>query len=98
MLGAVERVRPKMMTVVAIMAGLVPILWSTGTGSEVMQRIAVPMIGGMASSTVLTLIVIPAIFALVKGYGLRGSRQPTHVEGEQDQPESLQGPRALAAE
>jgi Cu(I)/Ag(I) efflux system membrane protein CusA/SilA len=98
MLGAVERVRPKMMTVVAIMAGLMPILWSTGTGSEVMQRIAVPMIGGMASSTVLTLIVIPAIFALVKGYGLPGSRQPTHVEGEQDQPESLQGPRALAAE
>ncbi len=67
MLGAVERVRPKMMTVVAIMAGLLPILWSTGTGSEVMQRIAVPMIGGMVSSTVLTLIVIPAIYALVKG-------------------------------
>jgi copper/silver efflux system protein len=63
MLGAVERVRPKMMTVVAIMAGLVPILWSTGTGSEVMQRIAVPMIGGMVSSTLLTLIVIPAIYA-----------------------------------
>ncbi len=67
MLGAVERVRPKMMTVVAIMAGLLPILWSSGTGSEVMQRIAVPMIGGMVSSTVLTLIVIPAIYALVKG-------------------------------
>jgi Cu(I)/Ag(I) efflux system membrane protein CusA/SilA len=65
--GAVERVRPKMMTVIAIMAGLVPILWSHGTGSEVMQRIAVPMIGGMASSTVLTLIVIPAIYALIKG-------------------------------
>jgi copper/silver efflux system protein len=70
MLGAVERVRPKMMTVVAIMAGLVPILWSTGTGSEVMQRIAVPMIGGMVSSTLLTLIVIPAIYALVKGWRL----------------------------
>jgi copper/silver efflux system protein len=68
--GAVERVRPKMMTVVAIMAGLVPILWSTGTGSELMQRIAVPMIGGMISSTVLTLIVIPAIYGLVKGWGL----------------------------
>ncbi len=66
MFGAVERVRPKMMTVVAIMAGLLPILWSTGTGSEVMQRIAVPMIGGMVSSTALTLIVIPAIYALVK--------------------------------
>ncbi|WP_296707411.1 CusA/CzcA family heavy metal efflux RND transporter [Rhodoblastus sp.] len=70
MLGAVERVRPKMMTVVAIMAGLLPILWSTGAGSEVMQRIAVPMIGGMVSSTLLTLIVIPAIYDLVKGFGL----------------------------
>ena len=71
--GAVERVRPKMMTVVAIMAGLLPILWSHGTGSEVMQRIAVPMIGGMVSSTVLTLVVIPAIYALVKGVGLVGA-------------------------
>lgn len=70
MVGAVERVRPKMMTVVAIMAGLLPILWSTGSGSEVMQRIAVPMIGGMVSSTVLTLIVIPAVYALTKGRGL----------------------------
>jgi Cu(I)/Ag(I) efflux system membrane protein CusA/SilA len=69
--GAVERVRPKMMTVVAIMAGLLPIMWSTGTGSEIMQRIAVPMIGGMISSTLLTLIVIPAIFGLVNGVGLR---------------------------
>jgi Cu(I)/Ag(I) efflux system membrane protein CusA/SilA len=64
--GAVERVRPKMMTVFAITAGLLPILWSTGTGSEVMQRIAVPMVGGMISSTLLTLMVIPAIYALVK--------------------------------
>ncbi|GJE02507.1 Cation efflux system protein CusA [Methylobacterium isbiliense] len=70
MVGAVERVRPKIMTVTAIMAGLVPILWSTGAGSEVMQRIAVPMIGGMVSSTVLTLVVIPAVYALVKGRGL----------------------------
>ncbi len=70
MTGAVERVRPKMMTVVAIMAGLLPILWSTGTGSEVMRRIAVPMVGGMVSSTVLTLLVIPAIYTIVKGWGL----------------------------
>jgi Cu(I)/Ag(I) efflux system membrane protein CusA/SilA len=69
--GAVERVRPKMMTVSAIMAGLLPILWSTGTGSEVMRRIAVPMVGGMVSSTVLTLIVIPVVYGLVKGWGLR---------------------------
>ena len=59
-----------MMTVVAIMAGLLPILWSSGTGSEVMQRIAVPMIGGMVSSTLLTLIVIPAIYGLLKGWNL----------------------------
>jgi Cu(I)/Ag(I) efflux system membrane protein CusA/SilA len=64
--GAVDRVRPKAMTVITIMAGLLPILWITGTGSEVMQRIAVPMIGGMVSSTLLTLIVIPAIYALIK--------------------------------
>jgi Cu(I)/Ag(I) efflux system membrane protein CusA/SilA len=69
--GAVERVRPKMMTVAAIMAGLLPIMWSHGTGAEVMQRIAVPMIGGMVSSTVLTLVVIPAIYAVVKGFALR---------------------------
>ena len=69
--GAVERVRPKMMTVVAIMAGLLPILWSSGAGSEVMRRIAAPMVGGMISSTVLTLIVIPALYALVKEAGLR---------------------------
>lgn len=68
--GAVERVRPKMMTVVAIMAGLLPIMWSTGTGSEVMSRIAAPMVGGMISSTVLTLAVIPALYALVKQWEL----------------------------
>jgi len=71
--GAVERVRPKMMTVVAIMAGLLPIMWSTGTGSEVMSRIAAPMVGGMVSSTVLTLAVIPALYALVKQWELRRS-------------------------
>jgi Cu(I)/Ag(I) efflux system membrane protein CusA/SilA len=68
--GAVERVRPKMMTVVAIMAGLLPIMWGTGTGSEVMSRIAAPMVGGMVSSTILTLCVIPALYALVKQWEL----------------------------
>jgi Cu(I)/Ag(I) efflux system membrane protein CusA/SilA len=82
MIGAVERVRPKMMTVVAIMAGLVPILWSTGSGSEIMQRIAVPMIGGMVSSTVLTLLVIPAIYALVKGYRLPRTAAPEVAQAE----------------
>ncbi|MBX9865118.1 MAG: efflux RND transporter permease subunit, partial [Hyphomicrobium sp.] len=80
--GAVERVRPKMMTVIAIMAGLLPILWSHGTGSEVMQRIAVPMIGGMVSSTVLTLLVIPAIYALVKGYRLPKATASEVVQAE----------------
>ncbi|MEW5881385.1 MAG: CusA/CzcA family heavy metal efflux RND transporter [Pseudomonadota bacterium] len=75
MQGAVERVRPKMMTVVAIMAGLLPIMWSTGAGSEVMRRIAAPMVGGMVSSTVLTLAVIPAIYALVMQWRIK--RAPT---------------------
>jgi Cu(I)/Ag(I) efflux system membrane protein CusA/SilA len=85
MIGAVERVRPKMMTVVAIMAGLLPIMWSTGTGSEIMQRIAVPMIGGMISSTLLTLIVIPAIFGLVKGIGVPGEFNLVVEEKGKDQ-------------
>jgi Cu(I)/Ag(I) efflux system membrane protein CusA/SilA len=83
--GAVERVRPKMMTVVAIMAGLLPIMWSTGTGSEVMRRIAAPMIGGMVSSVFLTLLVIPALYAIVKEQRLK--------RGHRDQA----GSRALAA-
>jgi len=68
--GAALRVRPKMMTVVAIMAGLMPIMWSHGTGSEVMKRIAAPMVGGMVSATVLTLVVVPAIYGLWKGWKL----------------------------
>ncbi len=68
--GAALRVRPKMMTVVAIMAGLMPIMWSHGTGSQVMKRIAAPMVGGMVSATILTLIVVPAIYGLWKGYKL----------------------------
>jgi len=64
--GAVERVRPKLMTVTAIMAGLLPILWGTGAGASVMKRIAAPMVGGMVSSTILTLVVIPAVYALWK--------------------------------
>ena len=74
--GAVERVRPKMMTVTAIMAGLLPILWGTGTGAEVMSRIAAPMVGGMISSTVLTLAVIPAIYGLVKTWELARKALP----------------------
>ena len=69
--GADDRVRPKMMTVAAIMAGLLPVMWSTEAGSEVMQRIAAPMIGGMVSSTLLTFVVIAAIFALAEGPRMR---------------------------
>jgi Cu(I)/Ag(I) efflux system membrane protein CusA/SilA len=72
--GAVERVRPKMMTVIAIIAGLLPILWSAGTGASIMKRIAAPMVGGMVSSAVLTLVVIPAVYALWREWEL--GRQP----------------------
>jgi Cu(I)/Ag(I) efflux system membrane protein CusA/SilA len=72
--GAVLRVRPKMMTVVAIMAGLLPIMWSSGTGSEVMRRIAAPMVGGMVSATILTLVVIPALYAVLKQRGIASER------------------------
>ena len=69
--GAALRVRPKMMTVIAIMAGLMPIMWGHGTGSQVMKRIAAPMVGGMVSATILTLIVVPAIYGLWKGWRLK---------------------------
>ncbi|MBI4000249.1 MAG: efflux RND transporter permease subunit, partial [Nitrospira defluvii] len=68
--GAVQRVRPKMMTVAAIMGGLLPIMWTTGTGADVMKRIAAPMIGGMVSSTVLTLLVIPVLYALWRSWSM----------------------------
>ena len=70
--GAVDRVRPKMMTVTAIMAGLLPILWGHGTGSQVMKRIAAPMVGGMITSTLLTLLVIPTIYYIWRVIPLRG--------------------------
>jgi Cu(I)/Ag(I) efflux system membrane protein CusA/SilA len=76
MQGAVERVRPKMMTVTVIIAGLLPIMWGSGTGSEVMRRIAAPMVGGMVSSTILTLLVIPAIYFLVKRVSLNNKQVP----------------------
>jgi Cu(I)/Ag(I) efflux system membrane protein CusA/SilA len=69
--GAVQRVRPKMMTVAAIMGGLLPIMWTTGTGADVMKRIAAPMIGGMVSSTILTLIVIPVLYFIWKRRSMR---------------------------
>jgi Cu(I)/Ag(I) efflux system membrane protein CusA/SilA len=70
--GALMRVRPIMMTVAAIIAGLLPIMLGSGTGSEVMRRIAAPMVGGMVSATVLTLALIPAIFLLWQQHRLKG--------------------------
>ncbi len=64
--GAVLRVRPKAMTVAVILAGLLPIMWGTGTGSEVMQRIAAPMVGGMITAPLLSMFVIPAVYLLMR--------------------------------
>jgi Cu(I)/Ag(I) efflux system membrane protein CusA/SilA len=75
--GALGRLRPKMMTVVAIIAGLAPILWSRGTGADVMKRIAAPMVGGMVTSTILTLVVIPSIYLLWRTWQIR---QGAHVD------------------
>jgi Cu(I)/Ag(I) efflux system membrane protein CusA/SilA len=72
--GALERLRPVVMTVTAIIAGLAPILWSTGTGADVMKRIAAPMVGGMVTATLLTMAVIPAIYLLWRRWEVR--RQP----------------------
>ena len=76
--GAVLRVRPKAMTVAVILAGLFPIMWGGGTGSEVMQRIAAPMVGGMITAPLLSMFVIPAAYLLMRRRGLNnaGSRRP----------------------
>ena len=82
MYGAVERVRPKMMTVTAIIAGLLPIMWGTETGSRVMKRIATPMVGGMISSTVLTLIIIPILYQIWRGWQLRREERTASAGGD----------------
>ena len=68
--GALLRLRPKLMTVITIIVGLLPIMWGSGTGSEVMRRIAAPMVGGMVSATVLTLVIIPSLYLIVNGWRL----------------------------
>ncbi|PWB46187.1 MAG: CusA/CzcA family heavy metal efflux RND transporter [Candidatus Methylomirabilota bacterium] len=80
--GAVMRVRPKMMTVMAIMAGLLPIMWSHGAGADVMKRIAAPMIGGMVTSTILTLVIIPVIYEMWRSRQLPQPGAPPTVHGE----------------
>jgi Cu(I)/Ag(I) efflux system membrane protein CusA/SilA len=74
--GALLRLRPIAMTVTSTMAGLLPILWASGTGAEAMSRIAAPMVGGLASASVLALVVIPAVFALIgsRDLGCRGEK------------------------
>ena len=74
--GAVLRIRPKAMTVCVIVAGLLPIMWSHGTGSEVMQRIAAPMIGGMITAPLLSLLVIPAAYRILRRRELARKRVP----------------------
>lgn len=76
--GAVQRVRPKAMTVSVILAGLLPIMWSHGTGSEVMQRIAAPMVGGMVTAPILSLFVVPAVYLLMRGRQTRDSSPLSH--------------------
>ncbi len=78
MAGSAERVRPIMMTVTAIMAGLIPILWGHGTGSQVMKRIAAPMVGGMVSATILTLLVIPTVYTIWRGWRLDRTKDHRH--------------------
>jgi Cu(I)/Ag(I) efflux system membrane protein CusA/SilA len=70
--GSVQRVRPKMMTVASTMLGLLPIMWGAGAGSDMIRRIAAPMVGGMVSSTILTLLVIPALYVIWRGWQHRG--------------------------
>ena len=68
--GALLRLRPKLMTVITIIVGLLPIMWGSGTGAGVMRRIAAPMVGGMVSATVLTLVIIPSLYLLLNGWRL----------------------------
>lgn len=72
--GAVQRVRPKMMTVMALIMGLLPLMWSQGAGADMMKRIAAPMVGGLVTSTILTLIIIPAIYEIWRGRGLQQNK------------------------
>ncbi len=84
--GAVLRVRPKAMTVAVIIAGLLPIMWGSGTGSEVMQRIAAPMVGGMISAPLLSMFVIPAVFLLLRRRRVAPSGKPAHEESGHETP------------
>ncbi|MDB5303144.1 MAG: cation efflux system inner rane protein, partial [Phycisphaerales bacterium] len=74
--GAVKRIRPKTMTVAAAFVGLVPLLWATGTGADVMRRLAAPMLGGLFTSFLMELLIYPVIFYIAKGIALPSSSEP----------------------
>jgi Cu(I)/Ag(I) efflux system membrane protein CusA/SilA len=87
--GAVKRIRPKVMTVITIIAGLLPIMWSTGAGADVMKRIAAPMVGGSVTSLALEMLVYPVLFFLWRGRKLDKSMEPT-AEGDLEEAEDQQ--------
>jgi len=87
--GAVLRVRPLIMTVTAVIGGLLPILWSEGTGADVMKRIAAPMVGGMVSATLLTLVVIPAVYSLWKEKTIERRARPSPNDRASTRPERV---------
>lgn len=82
--GATDRARPLLMTVASDAIGLLPIMWGAGTGSETMRRIAAPMVGGVLTATLVTLIIIPVLFALVHARGLAGDGSPATPRARTD--------------
>jgi Cu(I)/Ag(I) efflux system membrane protein CusA/SilA len=89
--GAAKRLRPKFMTFATMCVGLLPILWSTGTGSEVMKRIAAPMVGGIFTSFLLELLVYPAIYAVWRQRSIRNTAEPAFIAAQQEPAELREG-------
>ena len=92
--GAVLRVRPKAMTVAVILGGLIPILWGSGTGSEVMQRIAAPMVGGMLSAPLLSMLVVPAVYLLLRRRWPAAAQPAESLAPQEPRPASWTGGQA----
>jgi len=82
--GAVQRVRPKMMTVMSTTLGLLPLMWSLGTGADMMKRIAAPMVGGLITSTILTLVIIPVVYSIWKGRDLEVNNKDGNLKGNKE--------------
>jgi Cu(I)/Ag(I) efflux system membrane protein CusA/SilA len=89
--GAAKRLRPKFMTFATMCVGLLPILWSTGTGSEVMKRIAAPMVGGIFTSFLLELLVYPAIYAVWRQRSIRNTAEPAFIAAQEEPAELREG-------